>query len=37
MAMNTQKIQQYGDELYQSLVSRVPVEPLTNREADMCL
>jgi len=37
MSMNTQKIQQYGDELYQSLISRVPVEPLTNREADITI
>ena len=37
MAMNAQKIQQYGDELYESLVSRVPVEPLTNREADISI
>jgi len=37
MPMNTQKIQQYGDELYNSLVSRVPIEPLTNREADITI
>jgi 2-oxopent-4-enoate/cis-2-oxohex-4-enoate hydratase len=30
--MNTQEHQHYGDELYQSLLSRIPVEPLTNRE-----
>jgi 2-oxopent-4-enoate/cis-2-oxohex-4-enoate hydratase len=35
--MNKQKIQQYGDELYQSLISRVPVDPLTNREADITI
>jgi 2-oxopent-4-enoate/cis-2-oxohex-4-enoate hydratase len=37
MSMNAQKIQHYGDELYQSLISRVPVEPLTNREADITI
>jgi len=35
MAFTQQKITQYGDELYESLVSRVPVEPLTNREPDI--
>lgn len=30
--MDTQTIQRYGDELYASLLSRIPVEPLTNRE-----
>ncbi len=37
MSMSAQKIQQYGDELYNSLVSRVPIEPLTNREADISI
>ena len=37
MAMSPNKIQQYGDELYESLVSRVPVDPLTNREADITI
>ena len=31
--MTPDQIQRYGDELYQSLLSRVPVEPLTNRES----
>jgi 2-oxopent-4-enoate/cis-2-oxohex-4-enoate hydratase len=35
--MDAQKIQRYGDELYQSLLSRIPVEPLTNREADITI
>jgi 2-oxopent-4-enoate/cis-2-oxohex-4-enoate hydratase len=35
--MDTQKIQQYGDELYQSLLSRTPVEPLTNRESGITI
>jgi len=30
--MNADKIQHYGDELYQSLVTRTPVAPLTERE-----
>ena len=37
MAMNTQKIQQYGDELYDALVSRVAVDPLTNREPEISI
>jgi 2-oxopent-4-enoate/cis-2-oxohex-4-enoate hydratase len=35
--MDAQKIQQYGDELYQSLLSRAPVEPLTNRESGITI
>lgn len=35
--MDAHKIQQYGDELYQSLLSRTPVEPLTNRESDITI
>src|SRR6266481_7846936 len=31
--MSPDKIQHYGDELYQSLVDRQPVTPLTEREA----
>ena len=31
--MNPEKIQQYGDELYQSFLDRMPVTPLTEREA----
>ena len=31
--MNTETIQRYGDELYESLVSRTTVAPLTSREA----
>ena len=30
--MDKNKIQQYGDELYQALLNRVPVDPLTDRE-----
>lgn len=30
--MTPDNIRRYGDELYDSLISRVPVEPLTNRE-----
>jgi len=37
MAMSPNKIQQYGDELYGSLVSRVAIDPLTNREADITI
>ena len=33
--MDAQTIERYGDELYQSLLSRIPVEPLTNRESDI--
>lgn len=35
--MDTSKIQQYGDELYQSLLSRQPVAPLTEREPGITL
>lgn len=35
--MDKQKIQQYGDELYQSLLSRQPIHPLTDREADITI
>ena len=35
--MDPQKITQYGDELYQALVERRTVEPLTNREADITI
>ena len=37
MAMSPNKIQQYGDELYDSLMSRVAIDPLTNREADITI
>ena len=30
--MDRTTIERYGDELYASLLSRIPVEPLTNRE-----
>jgi 2-oxopent-4-enoate/cis-2-oxohex-4-enoate hydratase len=35
--MDTLKIQQYGDELYQSFLSRQPVAPLTDRESDITI
>ena len=35
--MDHSKIQQYGDELYQSLLDRQPVTPLTDREADITI
>ena len=35
--MDTSKIQQYGDELYQSLLGREPVSPLTDREPDITI
>ena len=35
--MDKQKIQQYGDELYQSLLDRQPVAPLTDRDADITI
>jgi len=35
--MDTSKIQQYGDELYQSLLSRQAVAPLTDREPDITI
>ena len=37
MAMNAQTITRYGDELYDSLISRSPVEPITNRESDFSI
>jgi 2-oxopent-4-enoate/cis-2-oxohex-4-enoate hydratase len=37
MAMNIQKIQHYGDELYDALISRVAVDPLTNREPEISI
>ena len=37
MAMNSQTITRYGDELYNSLISRIPVEPITNRETDISI
>ncbi len=35
--MDNSKIQHYGDELYQSLLDRQPVAPLTDREADITI
>ncbi|MCB0120708.1 MAG: 2-oxopent-4-enoate hydratase [Caldilineaceae bacterium] len=35
--MNPDKIQQYGDELYQALINRTPVVPLTDRESDITI
>ncbi|MEZ5702294.1 MAG: 2-oxopent-4-enoate hydratase [Burkholderiaceae bacterium] len=35
--MDHSKIQHYGDELYQSLLDRQPVAPLTDREADITI
>jgi len=37
MALSSDTIRRYGDELYDSLISRVPVEPLTNRERDITI
>ena len=37
MAMTPETIARYGDELYDSLISCVPVEPLTNREPDISI
>jgi len=37
MALSSDTIRRYGDELYDSLISRVPVEPLTNREPDITI
>ena len=37
MAMNAQTIARYGDELYDSLISCRPVEPITNRESDISI
>lgn len=35
--MDQQKITQYGDALYQALVERKTIEPVTNREADITI
>ena len=35
--MDQQKITQYGDALYQALVERKTIEPLTNREVDITI
>ena len=35
--MDKTKIQRYGDELYQALVDRKPVDPLTDRESDITI
>jgi len=35
--MDKARIQHYGDELYQALVSRTPVDPLTERERDITI
>lgn len=35
--MDAQKIQHYGDELYNALINRQAVEPLTNREAGITI
>ena len=35
--MDASKIQHYGDELYQALLTRTPVAPLTEREADITI
>lgn len=35
--MDKQKIEQYGDELYQALLSRQAVAPLTDRESDITI
>lgn len=35
--MNSEKIEHYGDELYQALVQRRAVAPLTDRESDLTL
>jgi 2-oxopent-4-enoate/cis-2-oxohex-4-enoate hydratase len=35
--MDTTRIQHYGDELYQSLLNRQPVAPLTDRESDITI
>jgi 2-oxopent-4-enoate/cis-2-oxohex-4-enoate hydratase len=34
---NTHKIQQFGDELFESLRTRLPVEPLTERDPELTL
>lgn len=35
--MSPEKIARYGDELYEALVARRPVDPLTDREPDMTI
>jgi 2-oxopent-4-enoate/cis-2-oxohex-4-enoate hydratase len=35
--MDAKKIEHYGDELYQALVGRTPVDPLTDRESGITL
>ena len=35
--LNKSKIEQYGDELYNALVTRTPVAPLTDREAEITI
>ena len=35
--MDQAKIQRYGDELYQALIDRKPVDPLTDRESDITI
>lgn len=35
--MNNDKIIQYGDELYNALLTRTPVDPLTDREPDITI
>ena len=35
--MDKTKIQRYGDELYQALIDRQPVDPLTDRESDITI
>jgi len=37
MSMSPQTIARYGDELYDALISCIPVEPLTNREPDISI
>ena len=34
---NIHKIQQFGDELFESLRTRLPVEPLTERDPELTL
>jgi 2-oxopent-4-enoate/cis-2-oxohex-4-enoate hydratase len=36
-AMTPEKIKNYGDELYNALIERHPVAPLTEREADISI
>ena len=35
--MDKTKIEHYGDELYQALISRKPVDPLTDRESSITI